>query len=409
MIVWLVQTGEALPLSENVKKMRVALLADKLIKAGHSVIWWASAFDHFQKRWMFSEDTLFQIKPGLNIYALKGTGYQKNISLARFIDHRIIARKFKKLAPQMPRPDVVLASTPPHDLAYRVVAYAQKYNIPVIVDIRDEWPDFFLLLAPAIFQRILRILLAREFYMIKKALGQAISLTAMITPLLDWGLQYAGRPKTANDRVFYFGYKKTCLGRGEEKRCDLFNFGPDKFVVIFLGTITRNNNPAILIDCAERLKNSNILFVIAGDGEIFNELKVRASTLSNVIMPGWLNQEEMACLLENSHVGICPTPKLRYAFPNKAFAYLSAGLPLIMPFQGDLKEFAEKQEFGFHYDPNDTATLIRHIQRLAADRALYKKMSANAKKIYEQMFDADRIYEDFVKHIEKMAALRRGE
>lgn len=37
--VWLVQTGEPLPLKGNVRKMRTGLIADKLLERGHSVYW----------------------------------------------------------------------------------------------------------------------------------------------------------------------------------------------------------------------------------------------------------------------------------------------------------------------------------------------------------------------------------
>jgi hypothetical protein len=45
MNIWLMQTGEQIPIRNGVRKMRKALLADKLFERGHSVFWWASAFD----------------------------------------------------------------------------------------------------------------------------------------------------------------------------------------------------------------------------------------------------------------------------------------------------------------------------------------------------------------------------
>ncbi|MGV8058423.1 MAG: glycosyltransferase family 4 protein [Smithellaceae bacterium] len=403
MNIWLIQTGEILPLKEDAQKMRIALLAEQLAERGHSVVWWTSAFSHVNKEWLFQTDTLMDLKPGIKILALKGLGYKKNISLARFIDHRLVARKFKKHAAKMPMPDLVLTSTPPYDLAYAVVSFAKSHNIPVIVDIRDEWPDFFLTLVPAKFRNIFKILLVREFRMVAKALEKADALTAMITPLLEWGLKYAGRPKTSRDRVFYLGHKKTLYNKNEE-RCNLLERIQDKFVVTFLGTITKNNNPTILIDVAERLREEKqIIFVIAGDGELFAELKERVNSQSNVIMTGWLSPKKMDCLLRNSHVGICSTPKWRDAFPNKAFAYLSAGLPLVMPFRGDLKELAEKYRFGFHYNPTDVNSLSDYIKRLAENKLLHKTMSDNAKRIFDDLFDAKKVYLNFAIHIESLA------
>ncbi len=52
MNIWLIQIGEPLPLEAGVRKMRTALLADKLLERGHSVYWWASAFEHQRKKWI---------------------------------------------------------------------------------------------------------------------------------------------------------------------------------------------------------------------------------------------------------------------------------------------------------------------------------------------------------------------
>src|SRR5574341_243598 len=141
MNVWLIQIGETLPLVSNIRKLRTALLADKLITKGHSVLWWASAFDHLQKKWISKQETEVKISNNFTIKLLKGIGYKRNVSIRRFIDHRIIAKRFRELVSAESRPDIIVASLPSHDLAYEAVMYANKNNIPIIVDIRDPWPD----------------------------------------------------------------------------------------------------------------------------------------------------------------------------------------------------------------------------------------------------------------------------
>ena len=61
MNIWLMQTGEPLPLKNGVRKMRTAVLGDKLLERGHRVLWWASAFEHQQKRLVSEKDKTFSI------------------------------------------------------------------------------------------------------------------------------------------------------------------------------------------------------------------------------------------------------------------------------------------------------------------------------------------------------------
>ncbi len=195
MNVWLLKIGEILPLQTGARRLRTAMLADKLTERGHNVLWWASSFDHFGKKWIFNKDMEFQVNERLRIKALKGMGYKKNISLSRFIDHRMIAWKFRKFALRIEKPDMIVASMPSYDLAFEAARYAKKHGIPVLVDIRDQWPDIFIENVPPRFRGMARLILKKEFLMLKSLLGMADGLLSMTDPLLKWGLSYAGRER----------------------------------------------------------------------------------------------------------------------------------------------------------------------------------------------------------------------
>ncbi len=406
LLIWLIQTGELLPLDKVEKRMRTTLLADKLLERGHSVIWWASAFDHFKKKLLFLEDTDIDLKDTFKIKMLKGIGYKKNICFSRFIDHRIISRKFKKLAPNMPKPDIIITSMPPHDLAYEAVRFAKSNNIPVLVDIRDPWPDIFLNHVPPIFRRVAKIIFYKDFKMVENMMKMANGLIAVSNTFLEWGLNYAGRKKKWLDVVFYLGCSKNLNVNNKpnkpNKIVPLIGSLKCNFVVTFIGTFGSYHNPSILLDCANKLEKYNITFVLAGDGEFFKEIKRKSSTMQNVIVTGWLNQNEINVLLKYSDIGICPTTKRIDLFPNKAFAYLSSGLPIISAFKGDLMEVIEKYQIGFNYQANDVDALVEYIRILYKDNKIYKKKSGNACKVFDEEFDAELIYERYVEHIEKI-------
>lgn len=408
MNIWLIQIAEPLPITTGVGKMRTALLADKLAEREHSILWWASTFDHFKKKWIFRTDTDLNVRNSFNIKALKGAGYKKNISFSRFVDHRIIARKFRRLAPEMPKPDIIITSMPPHNLAFEVVMFAKDNNIPVLVDIRDEWPDLFLNYAPLRLRRFVKMALFRDFSIIKKTMQSANGLIAMMNPLLEWGLNYAKRDKTWRDRVFYLGYKRSiaCTNKSD-RMLKLIEDIKNRFVVTFIGAFIHHANPSILIDCARELIDENIYFVLAGDGDLFTEIKRKSSNLPNVALPGWLKQSEINTLLEYSDVGVCSTTQIRNAFANKAFVYLSAGLPVLSAWQGDLKDIIEEYQIGFYYPPNDVDALVNSIKKLYEDQELYRTMSNNALRVFNELFDADKIYNEYADHIEKIASGHR--
>lgn len=80
---------------------------------------------------------------------MHGPGYSKNVSLSRVRHNRILARTFQKqICQSQPQPDVLFACLPIPELAEKATLYGQERQIPVIVDVRDEWPDLYLTVFP---------------------------------------------------------------------------------------------------------------------------------------------------------------------------------------------------------------------------------------------------------------------
>ncbi len=401
MNIWLSVISEPFPF---LRGGRTENLVNELIARGHSVVVWLSAFDHAKKEWIFKDDTSLKPKDGLTVMALKGTGYKNNISLARYLDHKIVARKFRKMARKMPKPDIIIAAIPSYDLAYEGAMFAKDNAIPALVDIRDLWPQIFLEQIPAVLRMPVKLMLTGDFSTFNKTILLADSVVSMMDSLLEKSLSCAHRERTERDRVFYLGYKESADGEDKlNKITDLMGRLTDKFVVAFIGNFGYQNDISILVDCAKKFKDGEVYFVIAGNGEFFHSVKKKADGLPNVILPGWLNHNEIATLLKHSNIGICPTYQNNDFFPNKAFMYLSAGLPIISSCSGDLKSYIEHCGFGYYYSPGDSVRLCACIAKLRDTPILYNKMSQSAKNVFMDLFNADKIYRDYATHIEKIA------
>lgn len=407
MNIWLIQIGEPLPLDSGVRKMRTGLLADKLAERGHDVRWWASAFEHQRKIMVFDRDIEYPLRDGLALQILKGCGYRRNISLRRYLDHRIVAGKFGAHAVALPAPDVIVASMPDHHLAWEAVQYARKRGIPILVDVRDPWPDIFVDALPSGFFRALaRGVLAGDFHKRAELLRGANGILAMSEGLLRWALGKVPRPACPWDRVFYMGYKNAPL----EPSTPSPSWLPDKEDIktfVYVGTFGHSYDLGLIIEAAKvllREGRQDVRFILAGTGEQETELRHRAAALPNVLLPGWISAGEIRALLRAAWAGVVPGPMVSGAFPNKVFEYLSAGLPVVSSLEGEMADIITERGLGLNYRAGDLAGFIGAVRTLLVDEPLRNVMAEKAATFFLQRGDADVIYDDYARHVEALAA-----
>lgn len=419
MNIWLFQTGEPLPIKNGARKMRTAVLADKLLERGHSVLWWASAFEHQQKVMLSRTDRTFDISERYTVRVLSGCKYRKNISLSRYLNYQIVSLKFRFQSKHFSKPDVIVASMPDHLLAYEAARYAKKNNIPFIVDIRDLWPDIFLDRFRSMgLYSVGKIALALDFALSAFLLKNADSLVAVSKGYLKWGLDKIGRHESPFDKVFYLGYKnsnaRSLVNEDESLGVpDWLKGREDQKVFVFIGTFGVSYELELILEAARRFSGSgrtDICFVLAGTGENFDLINKKAAGLQNVVLPGWIGEKEINALLKIGHAGLLSYIKdAPQGLPNKPFEYLSAGLPLINSLEGEMAELIDQRGFGLNSLPGDLDGLCGCIERLASDSSLHNEMSRNASQFFKKYGDADKIYDEYCELIEGLAKCKDRE
>ena len=86
--------------------------------------------------------------------------------------------------------------------------------------------------------------------------------------------------------------------------------------------------------------------------------------------------------------------------PNKIVDSLLLGLPILSPLTGEVESLISNRKVGFTYNNNNP--LASCIQSLVDDDKLQNKMSENAKKLYDEEFEFDKVYDSLVDHLEGM-------
>jgi glycosyltransferase involved in cell wall biosynthesis len=413
MRVWLITIGEPLPTDEGDNRLlRAGILANLLASKGHDVLWWTSTFDHVRKIQRSDSNRTIKVGDHLNIKMLHAVGYKKNISIRRIFNHIGLARIFSRQAPSEQTPDVILCSLPTLELCLEATRYGRKHGVPVVLDVRDLWPDLFVEFAPAWSRRFARRLLEPLFGMARKACTGAAAIVGVTPEFVAWGLGNAGRAATVWDRDFPMGYHRIELPREECEealsRWRARGIMENAFVGCFFGTIGRQFDFETVIGAAKMLRGNGrrYQFVLCGSGDTLGDYRRKAGDCPDILFPGWVNRADIWALMSLSSVGLAPyrnKPNFTMNLPNKPVEYLSAGLPLVSSLSGVLAKLISECHCGITYEEGKPDSLAEALVRLYDGRDELRVMAKNAKALYERSFIADRVYGEMMGYLQNIS------
>jgi glycosyltransferase involved in cell wall biosynthesis len=400
MRIWLVTVSEPLPCDRHsVRLCRTGLLAHLLVEQGHDVVWWTSTFDHSQKRRRFHGDTFLSLGPRYKMALLDSIPYRRNISVARLINHRGIARKFRRYARYETPPEIILCSFPTIELSLAAVDYGQQTGIPVILDVRDPWPDLFLNILPSRLHWLGRAALYKLTAETRSALKRATGIVAMSEACLRWGLEYAQRDPGPYDAIFPLAYPRPKADEDQLRMAAaaMSRHGVDarKLICWFVGSFGNVYDLTTVIQVARELArrdNREVQFVLSGDGDQRVRWMDQARGLENVVFTGWVDVHQIAYLMTIADIGLVALNGVPSALPNKLFEYFAAGLPVLASLQGEGAALLQQFDCGFIYKAGDPNSLLEALERLAQDEVHRRRMGANALALYEDRFTVGAVY-----------------
>lgn len=409
MLIWLITTGEILPGNID-RPHRTGMLSEALIKNGHEVLWWTTTFDHQTKKYIHQKSFKEKISKGFDLFFLHSDfNYKKNISIRRLINHAGVAHSFAKYSLNEKKPDLIFCSFPTIELSYQAVNYGLKNNVPVILDVRDLWPDIFIDPFPKWVHPLARLGLFNYYSKTSFALKNCRAITAVSNQYLEWALVKANRIRNFADTVFPLGYKRLPDLYAEKTLRNNFltEKGIDikKTIVWFVGTFGQTYDLSTVINAAKILdkqNNSDIQFVFTGDGQRMQEWTKKANELSNIVFTGWLNKEHLAYISEIANIGLMAyRENAPQSLPNKTYEYMSAGIPILSSLQGETKELIETHEIGFTYTASNVESFLNQLDKMTLDKKIPEQMSAKAKTLFNSEFSSEIVYQKLVNYIIK--------
>ncbi len=408
MHIWFVDQGEPLPFQESARLQRYGELTRVVARRGHKITWWANDFSHMPRGYI-GEPNSRVVHGGVEIVLVHGSGYTRNVSFARLKHVAVHAKNLARLIGDETPPDIIVCGMPTIQSAELVSRYGKERDVPVIVDIRDEWPEDYVRWLPLVLRPLGRLALSQQFEILRRACSTATGLCAVTEAQLAYGLRHAGRGRGPNDAVFYSGARNTQPARAlvdaEVTAWRKLNLNDGDFVCVFTGSMSPLRPLEATIEAVKRLaKRIPIKLVLAGKGDRETEYRALVADCPFITFPGWIDVVKMAALNEIADVLLAPYKRNHgFSMPTKIFDYMAAGRPMLSSCPGEAEELVRREEIGLQIQEDDAAGIESALLKLYEDPERRRRMGSLARVLFEERFTLESILEHYTDHIERLA------
>ena len=413
MRVWFAELGEPLPIQSGQRLLRYGELTRVMARRGHQVVWWACNFSHQTLDFVGAPNSRVTCD-GVEIVLVGGTGYRKNVSLARLRHVSQHARNLEEQISGEPLPDVIVTAMPTIEACEVMCAFAHARRIPVVIDVRDEWPEDYVRWLPPALRPIGRLALAGKFAALRKVCTRATTIAAVTERQLAYGLGHARRARQATDAVFHTGARSTRPDGGAvaARVAALRAQGllDNDFICVFTGTLSPARPLEATIAAVKRLSERlPVKLVIAGKGDLEQRYRELAADCPAIVFAGWVDAVGMAALNEIADVLVAPySTAYGFSLPTKIFDYMAAGRPLLSSCPGETEELMRRERIGVQIRADDEAGIEEALQTLHADPETRRAMGRRARELFERDFAIEAILERYADYIERIAVMEKG-
>lgn len=370
-------------------------IASMATAAGHRVEIVTSTFYHTKKQQRQIKDMDLNAC-SYNATLLFEPGYKKNVSLKRIVSHRVFSKNVLAFLQNRKHPDVIYLCMPPTGLAEKVVAFAIKFGIRIIIDIQDLWPEAFAMLMPSFVAKTM-------LFPMQHSANFAYRHASEIVAVSDAYVQRALSVNKTNAKgvPVFIGTDLNIFDAAAKKASPLEGrLRP--ITLAYIGMLGHSYDLCAVMDSMKILRDQGfdeVEFLVMGDGPLREKFESYATEHNlPVRFTGRLSYEVMVQTLVGCDIAINVLNENSVAsIINKHADYVSAALPVInIQKDSEFNDLLRAYHAGIPCPLGNSKALAEAIKTLAKDPALRTEMGKNSRRLASEKFDRQNSYQDIL-------------
>lgn len=303
--------------------------------------------------------------------------------------------------------DVILATSPPLFVGITVLILSVFKKTPFIFEVRDLWPE------SAIDTGVLKNKTIIKFaYWFEKFIYKRAKLINVLTPAFrEILIQKKGVPK---DKVIFIpNAADFSLAENIQKNFNAMQFKKElqlenNFVITYVGAHGIANHLIQLVEAAEYLRDTNVVFQLIGAGMQKNTLQAEVKKRGlekNVIFRNSVPKEEVFKYILASDMGASVLKRVetfKTIYSNKTFDYMSCKKPVLLAIEGISKKLIQDANCGICVIPEDAINISLKIKEYVENINNYSHQGENGYQFAKKHFDRYELAINYIESIEKV-------
>jgi glycosyltransferase involved in cell wall biosynthesis len=302
--------------------------------------------------------------------------------------------------------DLILVTSPPLFVGITAYILSRVKRIPFVFEVRDLWPESAIDSGVVTNKLIIRFAYWFEGFMYRKA-----KLINVLTPAFKKSL--IEKKKVPEDKIIFipnaadFSISDKLLDTFDSKLFREQNGLSGKFVITYVGAHGVANHLIQLIDTAELLKDTNLLFQLIGSGMQKQYLidEVRRRELTNVKFIDTISKNEVFKYILASDLGtsvLKRTETYKTIYSNKTFDYMSCKKPILLIIDGVSRDLVEAANCGVFAEPEQPDDIAKKIRLFLQNPEIMHQQGENGYHYAKAHFDRNVLSSEYMIHLEQL-------
>lgn len=302
--------------------------------------------------------------------------------------------------------DVVVVTSPPLFVGLSGYLISKINRTPMVFEVRDLWPESAIDTGVLTNKLVIKLAYRLEQFIYNKS-----KLINVLTPAFEKKLR---TEKAISDSKLLFipnaadfTLSEKVLNDFDREKFREQHDLRDKFVITYVGAHGVANHLEQILYSAELLKDTNVEFLLIGQGMRKDSLiELRNSmSLDNVRFINPVPKAEVFKYIVASEMGASVLKKVdtfKTVYSNKTFDYMSCKTPILMAIDGVSRELVELADAGSYVEPENIHEFNRIIRKYLADPKLLESQGNKGYEYAKANFDRMVLAERYIDSIEKL-------